>query len=123
MIVAVAVAGGLGAMARFVVDGAVTSRSSCSVPLGTLCVNVSGSCALGFLTAWWTCQGGSGGGELRPLLAVGFLGGYTTFSTACVESVRLAVDERRKAALLLALGSYAASLFAAGLGFVAGCMC
>ncbi|WP_116114723.1 fluoride efflux transporter FluC [Austwickia chelonae] len=123
MIVAVALAGGAGAIVRFVIDGVVSSRSRLTVPVGTLCINVTGSGALGFLIACYGWGSGSAGEELRLLLGVGFLGGYTTFSTACVESVRLAAAEQKKKALFLALGSYAASLLAAALGFVAGGMC
>jgi CrcB protein len=79
----VAVFGALGAVSRFRVDSAVSSRVASDFPLGTLAVNLSGSFALGILV------GAAVSHRVAFLLGVGFMGGYTTFSTWMVESVRL----------------------------------
>jgi CrcB protein len=79
----VALLGALGAVARFRVDSAVSARLPSDFPLGTLAVNLSGSFALGILV------GASASHRLALLLGVGFMGGYTTFSTWTVESERL----------------------------------
>lgn len=90
----VALAGGLGAAARLVADGAIarwTSRAP--VPLGIVVVNIAGSFVLGVVTAL------VGGSLLSPqvgsIVGVGFCGGFTTFSTASLEAVRLWAEEGR----------------------------
>lgn len=113
-----ALAGGAGAACRFVVDGVVAARSQFRVPMGTLVINVLGSFLLGALTAWVI-----GGGESPGVLLVagtGFLGGFTTFSTACVEVARLVLAGRQRAAAALTLTMLAASLLAAALGLIGG---
>jgi CrcB protein len=75
--------GALGAVSRFRVDSAVTARWPSEFPLGTLVVNLSGSFALGLLV------GLAAPHRVTMVLGTGFMGGYTTFSTWMVESVRL----------------------------------
>lgn len=89
MIAVVALAGGLGAVVRFLLDTAIARRSpKVGIPLGTAIINITGSFALGWITGYWAVHGGDGG--LRWMVGTGFLGGYTTFSTASVEAARLA---------------------------------
>ncbi|GAA3534064.1 hypothetical protein AFL01nite_21070 [Aeromicrobium flavum] len=85
MIALVALAGGVGAVLRLVVDGLVSRSVRTSVPLGTLVVNVTGSFLLGLVVARTT-----GGGDVARVVGIGLLGGYTTFSSASVEAVELA---------------------------------
>ncbi len=119
MIVALlALAGGLGAASRFLVDGLVTARSRRTVPLGTLTVNVAGSFLLGLLTA--VVLAGAPAPGVLLVLGTGFLGGFTTFSTACVEVVRLVRAGRRRAAAGLALVMLGVSAAAAALGLTVG---
>jgi fluoride exporter len=111
----VALAGGLGAVSRFLVDGLVDSISRrASVPLGTLVINVSGSFLLGLVTGWWAAHTGDPG--LRLVLGTGFLGGYTTFSTASVEAARLATSGRGWPATAQAAGMVVLSVSLAALG-------
>ena len=84
--IGVAALGGAGALARFLLDGAVASRSGRGFPLGTLTVNVSGSLLLGFLV------GIAAEGDAYLLAGTAALGSYTTFSTWMLESDRLAED-------------------------------
>ena len=79
----VALCGALGAVARFRVDSAISARLPSDFPAGTLAVNLTGSFLLGVLV------GASASHRLTLLLGVGFMGGYTTFSTWTVESERL----------------------------------
>lgn len=109
----VALAGGLGAATRFVVDAAVTRRNPTRFPLGTLVINVTGSLLLGLLVGW---APGRAEGDLVAIAGTGFLGGYTTFSTASVEAFRLVRTERRWAAAAYAAGTMLASVAAAGVG-------
>lgn len=86
--VTVALAGGVGALTRFVVDSRLSRVPPGRLPLGTIVINVTGSFLLSLVTGWWVFHSGSD--ELATILGTGFLGGYTTFSTASVEGARLA---------------------------------
>ncbi|MCR8897226.1 CrcB family protein [Gordonia sp. GONU] len=90
---AVVVAGGLGAVVRFVVDGAVKWKWPSITPWGTFVVNVTGSALLGVLAGLVIFQGAPH--ELQAVVGTGFCGGYTTFSTASFEVVRLAENRQR----------------------------
>jgi fluoride exporter len=109
----VALAGGAGAGARFVVDGALTHRTSARLPVATLIINVSGSLLLGVLAQWGASHGSA---VATTVLGVGFLGGFTTFSAASVELVGLVRSERPGAAVVLAVTMLVLSLSAAVLG-------
>ena len=111
-------AGGLGAVCRFVVDGVVRSRSGAAFPLGTLVINISGSLVLGLVTGLTVAQ--LLPDAVRLVVGTGFLGGYTTFSTAGFETVRLVQERRLPAALLYGLGTLVATTAVAGLGLVIG---
>jgi CrcB protein len=102
--------GALGALARFLVDGAVSARAGRVFPAGTLVVNLSGAFALGVLV------GAAVSGDTNRLLGTGFLGGYTTFSTWMFESQRLAEDGRDRSAALNVAVSLIAGVLAAWLG-------
>lgn len=117
LFVLVAVAGGVGAVLRFVLDGAVRDALGGRWPWGTTLINVSGSFLLGLLT-------GLAGRGLPPgllaVLGIGLLGGYTTFSTASVETVRLLQQRRIAASLIHGVGVLAATIGAALLGLALG---
>lgn len=116
--VLVTLLGGVGAATRFVVDGAIRSRWPSGFPTATVVVNVSGSLLLGLLTGVQLVHG------LAPIAftaaAVGFCGGYTTFSTAMVETVRLvqAGEVGRAAANALGTLVLCVGAAAAGVGLV-----
>jgi fluoride exporter len=107
------VAGGVGAALRFLLDGLVRDRLGARLPWGTAIINVSGSLLLGLLTGFVT-RG------MPPavllVLGVGLLGGYTTFSTASVETVRLIQQRRWAASLAYGLGVLLLSIAAGALG-------
>jgi CrcB protein len=110
----VALFGALGAIARFSVDSAVSTRFPSDFPLGTLLVNLTGAFALGLLV------GAAPSDRALFLLGGGFAGGYTTFSTWMVESVRLG-EVGNLAALLRNLWlSMIAGFGAAAAGFALG---
>ncbi|MBG6224568.1 CrcB protein [Arthrobacter sp. CAN_A2] len=118
VVLALGAAGGLGAVARFVLDGVIRAPLRGVVPIGTMTVNISGSFLLGLLTALGMIS------VLPPewtlIWGVGFLGGYTTFSTASSETVRLLQADRVGAAVLSGAGTALAALAAAALGLSAG---
>lgn len=113
-VLAIALAGALGATLRFVVDGFVQDRLGPVFPWGTLVVNVSGSLLLGFLTGLALFHGFPG--VPKAILATGFLGAYTTFSTLGYETIGLAEANSVRLAGANALGSLAAGLAAAAGG-------
>ncbi len=110
----VALAGGLGALCRYLLDHVVQSRTRSIFPAGTLLINVTGSLLLGVLTGLLWYHGLSARALL--VLGTGFCGGFTTWSTACWESVRLLLDHSWRRATLYTLGALAAALAAAAAG-------
>lgn len=107
---AAGVGGGVFAIARFVVDGAVSGRVAAGLPWGTFAVNVSGSFALGLLAGM-----GAGGG-LYLVGGTACVGSYTTFSTWMLEAHRLADDDSRRPLAAYLLGSLAVGLLAVVVG-------
>jgi fluoride exporter len=110
----VGVVGGGGALARFLLDGAISTRSRRSFPVGTFAVNLTGSALLGFLA------GIALTGDALLIAGTGVLGSYTTFSTWMFETHRLSEDGELRAATLNVLLSLAAGLGAVALGRLIG---
>ena len=80
--------GGFGCVARYLVSGWVYDLSGKALPYGTLAVNVVGSLLLGLIMEG-SLRSTLLSPELRFGLTVGFMGGFTTFSTFSYETVRL----------------------------------
>ena len=76
----VVIGGGTGALARYVGASAIMARFGGTFPLGTLVINVTGSLLIGFLMTMLT-ERFKLDPNWRLFLVVGFLGGYTTFSS------------------------------------------
>jgi fluoride exporter len=113
----ICVAGGVGAALRLIIDGLIRTRINSTYPVGTTVVNLTGSFLLGLLTGLVT-------GQLVPhqwqlIIGTGLLGGYTTFSTASFETVRLIEDRRYVAAVFNGVGMLLICTAAAALGFAA----
>lgn len=115
----VCLAGGLGAVARFLLDSRIDSRFSVPVPLGTLVINVMGSLLLGLITAAALNHLGFSQ-NLKEPLGTGFCGGFTTFSTASVETARAAYGCGRRVGALHCMGTAIAGVLAAILGLALG---
>lgn len=117
MMLLLALGGGLGAVTRFVVDAVVARRNPFRVPLGTMLINITGSLVLGLVTGLLVADSaGSASATVRAVLGTGFCGGYTTFSTASVETVRLWVAEGRSTGARYAAVTLVGSLVAAAVG-------
>ena len=116
-VAAIAVAGAIGALARYGLEGFVSRRQSGAFPWGTFVVNVSGAFALGLVFTLATDRWGLAP-WLRSAITIGFLGAYTTFSTLSFETYRLAADRALGLAAANVLGSCAAGLVAVYLGVV-----
>ena len=110
----VAVAAGLGAVVRYLVDRAVQQRVDGHFPFGTLVVNVSGSFVLG-LVVGLTAHHGLGT-STGAVLGAGLTGGYTTLSTWAWETLALTERAAGGAAALNVFGSLALGLLAAAAG-------
>jgi CrcB protein len=106
--VSVSIAGAAGAVARYLLGAAVQRLLGGRFPWGTTVVNLAGTVLLGWVVA--------GSGPAPPVLTVGFLGGFTTYSTWMVESVILTEEGRRGLALGNLLGMTLAGLGGAALG-------
>lgn len=109
-----ALAGGLGAALRYIVDLGVARLSGRRFPWGILLVNVTGSFALGIVVAVLP--------DAAIVLGAGLLGGYTTFSTAMLDAVALWRDGARGASVFNAVGMLILGLIAAGLGLAVGAL-
>ena len=108
--VGVLLAGGVGSVLRFLVDGAVARRVARPFPFGTLAVNISGAALLGVL-------GGLALSRHAALLAdTAFVGAYTTFSTWMLETLRLGEERQRLSALANVVVSMVLGIAAALLG-------
>ena len=86
-VLALSVGGVAGVNARFWLGVWINRWASSQFPWATFTINVSGAFAIGFLTALFARW--SPHSYLRLLILVGFLGGYTTFSTFAFEAVTL----------------------------------
>lgn len=118
MIALAALFGGLGAICRFLLDAWVGKHSRVTIPMGTIVVNVTACLLMGILVGWATSHIGSD--TVRLLLGSGFLGGFSTFSTASVEGVRLIEAHKPFKALYHTGGMLVLSALATLLGMVVG---
>lgn len=115
---AVGLAGATGAVARYLLGRFIGERISPSFPLGTLIINVSGAFLIGLMLALTTKKFMSP--LTQSILATGFLGGYTTFSTMWWEAVQLSRGGSRRQSLLYLGGNVAPGLLAVALGLLLG---
>ncbi len=109
-------AGGVGACVRYVVDGLVRARTgSDGFPWPTTVINLTGSFVLGFLTGLVVSRIAST--DVSAVIGTGFLGGYTTFSTASYEAVQLVRHKQYGAAFAYAFGVLVVAVVLAYLGY------
>lgn len=107
--------GATGSLARFLIGSAIMNRVGGRFPYGTVFINLTGSFLIGFTMTLLTER-------LKPhpnwrfLLVVGFLGGYTTFSSFEYETLGLVRDGSRWLGLLNAVGSVTLGYLAVWLG-------
>lgn len=89
MLLLVGLGGGLGAVARYMMGHAVFRLWPMTFPLGTLLINVVGAVLMGVFAGIVSQRTGPEAESLRHFVAVGLLGGFTTFSTFSLETVAL----------------------------------
>jgi CrcB protein len=112
--VAVVLIGGAGSVARFVVDGMVSSALGRDFPFGTMVINISGAVILGLMT------GLAVGGTTALLAGTAAVGSYTTFSTWMFETQRLTEERQHRKALLNIVVSLVLGVAAAAFGRLIG---
>lgn len=110
---AVGITGGIGAALRHMVDQ-VVPKGQPPFPWGLFVVNLTGSFALGWLTGFAL------GNPVGVILATGLLGGYTTFSSASLDTAKLLRERRWGATLANGLGVLVAGIACAVGGIVLG---
>lgn len=107
-----AACGGLGAAARYLVDLGIARLAGTRFPWGVMAINITGALALGLVVGMLP--------GAAFVVGAGFLGGYTTFSTAMIDTVALWRDGARGSAALNAVGMLVASVAAAACGLTLG---
>ena len=112
--------GGLGAASRYVVKTIVGARVGSAFPYGTLTVNVIGSFIIGLLTFYFLTKNGGVPDNLRLLLVVGFLGGFTTFSSFALDTLNLGNSAEMGLVFLNIFSNVGATLLAVFIGMLAG---
>jgi len=117
-ILAVALGGAVGSALRYIVNFLVVARFGPGFPLGTLLINMTGSLLIGVVAEIAATSSLGMTPLLRLFLAVGVLGGYTTFSTFALDTVTLVGDRALGIATMYALGSVALGVLAAFAGQV-----
>jgi fluoride exporter len=115
----VALGGALGSVTRFLVGGWVASRMGTTFPYGTLIINLTASFLIGFFLEFAQVRAGLSP-YWRLLIAVGFIGGYSTFSTYEYESIRLLQEGELLLGAIYLLGSMAAGAIATFTGIAVG---
>ena len=115
----VALGGAAGSLLRYGIGRLAVHYWESGTVVGTFIVNITGSFALGFFLGW-ALQRNDLPAEVRAMIAIGLLGGYTTFSTLSYDAVRLLeTGEVMRAAVNIG-GNLVIGLAAAWLGIVAG---
>lgn len=116
----VGIGGAVGAILRYQTGRAMTQwlgvQAVTTFPWATLAVNALGSLLMGVLAGWLARYGSGEGEQLRLLLGVGLLGGFTTFSAFSLEMVLLIQRGQLALAALYAFLSFALGIT----GFVFG---
>jgi CrcB protein len=118
VLAAIAAGGAIGAVARYALALALPTHSG-RFPWGTFTTNVSGCAVLGLLVVVLEARFPANR-YLRPFLATGVLGAYTTFSTYAVDADLLVRDGHPGIAAAYIVGSVVAGLIAVWIGIVAG---
>jgi len=115
MILLVAIGGAVGSIARYLMASGIQTATGWQFPIGTVLVNILGCFLIGILYVLLVARPDPRH-ELRALLIVGVMGGFTTFSSFSLETVTLAMNGHYTSATLNVVISVAACL----VGTVAG---
>lgn len=119
-ILLVGIGGAFGSMARFLLSTTVYKIFGSTFPYGTLFVNVTGCFIIGLIGVLFIGHFYAYASDMRSLLVIGFLGGYTTFSSFSFETLNLAINGEYEAAIINVVASVILCLIATWLGIVLG---
>lgn len=108
----VGLGGAIGAVARYATGIAVGQLWRTQFPLATLLVNIAGSLAMGLLVGWLARTLPPGQNEIRLFVAVGILGGFTTFSAFSLDVITLIERGEIASAAIYILASVIVSVLA-----------
>ncbi len=108
--------GALGTLARYGLSGLTHRVFGGTFPLGTLVVNLVGSFVIGLLWGFWETN--TLPASFRSFVFIGILGGFTTFSTAMLETMNLFRDGETKLALINILANNVLGIALVFLGFM-----
>jgi CrcB protein len=114
----VALGGAVGAVARYLTGVAAGRMLGLKFPYGTMTANILGGLLMGMLIGVLALRGGEHQDRWRLLLAVGFLGGYTTFSSYALEVARMLETKAWSQAFVYGVGSVVAGVSAVFLGML-----
>ena len=108
----VGIGGTFGSLARFQLGKIIAQKSKSSFPVNTFIINISGAILLGIVT------GIGVGNDLSLLLADGFLGAFTTFSTFMYEGFNLFKDNEKKNAIVYIISTLILGIIGYTTGYV-----
>jgi fluoride exporter len=115
MILLVALGGAVGSVARYLMASGIQSATRWEFPIGTVLVNILGCFLIGILYVLLVARPDPRH-DLRALLMVGVMGGFTTFSSFSLETVTMAMNGNYTGATLNVVISVAACLVGTVLG-------
>lgn len=111
MILFATLAGAAGALGRYLLSGLVQDHANTDLPVGTFAVNLTGSFLIGVIAGIDNLQ------STATLVSAGFLGGFTTFSTWMIETVRLGIPPLRSRAFINLIFTLLAGVVLAAVGY------
>lgn len=109
MMLAVAVGGALGSVARFIFVAQASRLLGAGFPWGTLGVNVAGSLLMGMAAAWFSARAPLAP-EIQAFASIGVLGGFTTFSAFSLDLMQLYERGQLVLAMVYGAASFGLSL-------------
>ncbi len=112
----IGIGGALGSLLRYYISEFIQSKNSSSFPLGTLSVNIIGSLLIGFLFGYFSVNNEINE-RLKLFVFIGFLGGFTTFSSFAFENFKLIQNQQISIAFLYIIISNVLAISMAFVGF------